>query len=95
MFKKGQSGNPSGRKKGSKNKKTQEWNRVKEYIRDEGAYKFITELKKLNGKDYVKSYAMILEYIEPKLARTEATVDAKIEGDQNLTISFVEPSKPT
>ena len=32
--------------------------------------KFETELKKLEGKDYFMTIGMLLEYIQPKLART-------------------------
>jgi len=74
-FKKGESGNPSGRKKGVDNKIGAE---VKELISDflETDYtKFTAEMGKLEGKDYVTAYLKLLEYELPKKRQQEDVID--------------------
>lgn len=70
-FKKGKSGNPKGKPPGTLSEKTKFWNEVKDWATQEGAQKFIKEMKKLNGKAYTQAYTAFLEYVQPKLNRTE------------------------
>lgn len=62
-----------GRKKGVIPKKILLLNTFAKAVVEGGMDKFITELKKLNGRDYVTSFLTIFEYVQPKLARTELT----------------------
>ena len=55
-FKKGQSGNPKGKPKGTKSEKIKLWEQLKVYICDDGAEKFKAELMKLDGKDFIDKY---------------------------------------
>lgn len=70
-WKKGQSGNPAGRKKGSKNKRTLHWQEMGEYIVTEGVERYVEILKKLPDKEFQDRFESIVEYFKPKLARTE------------------------
>jgi hypothetical protein len=72
-FKKGQSGNPSGRRKGVRNKRTTEYlsraQRMIELI--ESHENFQNALDSLTPKELLMLHHELLEYVEPKLARTE------------------------
>jgi len=72
-FKKGVTTNPEGRPKGAKGKKTVQWEVFSEYCLNGGLEKLETEIKSLEGKDYVNAMFQLLEYHKPKLARTEVT----------------------
>ena len=70
-----------GRKKGASNKNTALLDAFAKTVCEEGSDKFMRELKKLKGKQYVDAYLMLFEYVKPKLSRTEAKVEAIV----NLT----------
>ena len=90
-FKKGKSGNPAGREKGSINEKTKIWNEIGEVL--SGAtleiymsnlkYLMISEDAKIKAEG-MKRYETILEFFKPKLARTEV----KQEQISETIISF-------
>lgn len=81
-FKKGESGNLSGRPKGCKSEKTLFWDEIKEWFMEEGAEKYIKEMKTLKGRHYVDAYSAALEFFQPKLSR----VESKSEVDNKVTI---------
>ena len=62
-----------GKQKGSKNKKTVQWDILGESIMNEHTEKFNTELAKLNDKDFMDMYIKVLEYFKPKQNRTDIT----------------------
>lgn len=72
-WKKGVSGNPKGKPKGSRDAKTIQWESFSRYMMGEGLKKFEREMNKLEGKDYVMVVKDMMEYFKPKLARTELT----------------------
>jgi len=76
-FKEGQSGNPSGRPKGAKDKKTLQWEKFSEWFMGRGMERLEEEMGKLKGKDYVLTVKDLLEYFKPKLARTSTEIDFK------------------
>lgn len=95
-WKKGQ--NPT-MPKGTKQKKTvlkesiglKNWDQLKSFIEKEGAEKLVTEISKLNGKDYVIAYGMLAEYVKPKLNRVtlEGNPDKPIQVNTQLAnLSF-------
>ena len=67
--------NPNGRPKGALNKRTVEhMSRASQLIeRMENHPKFATMLDSLSEKEFAALYKDVLEYMEPKLARTEHT----------------------
>ena len=75
--------NRKGRPKGAKNLKTVEAElfreRFHQYCYTEGGFeRFMIELQKLKGEAYCKNFLASLEFMEPKLQRTElANADKK------------------
>lgn len=75
-FKKGHKKHENaGRKQGTPNKRTEQWEQFAEYCLNGGLDKFKTELTALKGEKYVNAFLTLLEYHKPKLARTT------LEGD--------------
>jgi len=58
-------------------------------IIEEGAEKYIQELMSLSGKDFVSHFNAIMEYIKPKLARTENIGD---NAERAITINMISGS---
>ena len=73
----------SGRKTGSKNKRTLIIDTFARTIVEGGMEKFQKELSGLKGKYYVDAFMSLFEYVKPKLARTEHTG----ENGGNINIS--------
>lgn len=80
-FEKGKSGNPSGPPKGYKHKKTEQWEALGEAIITTHAERFNTILSGLEEDKFVDTYTKILEYFQPKLARTENKTDVTLQKD--------------
>ena len=72
-FEKGKSGNPNGRKVGSVNKKTEQWEKFASWFMESGIEKLQDEMDKLEGKEFVREFKDLMEYFQPKLSRTELT----------------------
>lgn len=60
----------SGKKKGTRNKKTVVLDQFCKHVAEGGQAKFEREMKKLNGKAYVEAFLRVMEYVQPKLQRT-------------------------
>ena len=86
-FVKGQSGNPKGKPKGAKSKKTQAWDELGDYIVNKGAKKYMDILTKSNQEDFQRRFETILEYFKPKQQRTDITSGG--EAIKPPTITFV------
>jgi len=84
--KKGQTGNPNGRPVGSKNKRTEQWEKLGEAISTTHTERFNQCLAKMDDEEFVKAYLMTLEYFKPKLARTEIKGDVEVSGIKQLII---------
>ena len=67
-------GNP-GKPMGALSKKTILWNQLGEWFISDGALKFIQEMKKLEGKEFINAYSQMLEYFKPKLSRSEISAE--------------------
>jgi hypothetical protein len=79
QFTKGQSGNPTGRRKGSQNKVSAE---QREFLSDfllKNKAKFKKRLNALPDKDYVHAYTMLMHYVVPKPATTDLRYVPKLE----------------
>lgn len=71
MFRKGQSGNPNGRPKGTKSKKSRQWAQLGDAIVGRHTERFNNLLDQLSDEDFSEMYLKILEYFQPKIQRTE------------------------
>ena len=92
-FKKGESGNPEGRKKGSISEKTRIWNEIGEWFANEGLEAYQNNLMELMTSDETKDkaeamkrYEALLEYFRPKLSRSEV----KSEVTESIKIDFTD-----
>ena len=91
-FQKGQSGNPKGREKGSKNKTTTEFKEHLNRLLEESAPSMHKWLKDIAAEDPVKAFDILskfAEYIHPKLQRTEQDVNHKGQVDLNAKVTFI------
>lgn len=68
----------SGKKLGSKDKKTLAWERIGEYLIGEGADRYLQVISKLPDKDFLIEFRAMIEYFRPKLQRSVT----KIETDE-------------
>ena len=74
-FKKGESGNPNGRPKGSENKTTTKFKELGAAMMNQDIDRLRHEMSVLEGKDYVDAYCKLIEYFAPKLSRQEVKAD--------------------
>lgn len=75
-----------GRGKGTKNFATLERRGLIDYLKNQGADKFIEELHKLEGKEFCQTYIPVVELAFPKQARIEESVeinDKRVVIDKN------------
>ena len=63
-----------GRKKGSKSSKTKQWEQLGEHLTTTGATRFLKELDKLEGAEYLNIYVKLLSFFKPKIKQVEAAV---------------------
>ncbi len=69
---------------GSKNTKTEQWEKFSVWFVTQGMERLQKEMEQLEGKDYVTTVRDMLEYFKPKLARTELT--GKDGKDLNINV---------
>jgi hypothetical protein len=74
-FKPGTSGNLQGKPKGAISLKTKGWELLKETITTELTDKFMQEMSKLDGQQYINAYLNVLEFFRPRLSRTESKIE--------------------
>ena len=88
-YKKGTSGGP-GKPRGSKNKKTQQWEALGKYLTEEGADRYLQILMATDDKKFMTHYHALLEYFKPRLNRTALT-----DGDgDSIKFEVVVRDKP-
>lgn len=74
-FRKGISGNPSGRPKGKSNKITSRVRTIIEGLLTQNEDKIKSEFSLLTGKDLIRAWADLLPYVIPKLNAVNVTSD--------------------
>ena len=48
------------------------WEQLIAFVSNEGAQKYIQEVQKLQDESYIRGFSALLEYVKPKLVRSEA-----------------------
>lgn len=91
MFQPGESGNPNGRPKGAKNKKTEAIRLAYQKLTEDNLENMTRWLSQIAADDPAKAMDMMLrlsEYIIPKLARTELTGNDGDDLFKNIKFEF-------
>lgn len=83
-FQKGKSGNPGGRKKGSKNKATKTLRERVSQLLDNNFEQVVEDMKSLDAKQRVDTWVKLLEYVMPKLQRSEQVIDVSKMSDEDI-----------
>ena len=79
-------GNPNGRPKGSENKETKELREKLALLLDDMYPKFLNEMAKLEGIQFINSFSNFLEYCTPKLNRTDLSNNGKDFDFSNTSV---------
>ena len=91
MFKPGQSGNPNGRPKGTKNKATKHIREAYQKLTEDNLENMTLWLQRIAAEDPAKAMDTMIrlsEYILPKLARTELTGNDGDDLFKNIKFEF-------
>lgn len=88
-FQKGESGNKSGKPKGTKSEKTLAWEQLGDFITEAGAERVKTILESCTPKDFMIYYPMLLEYFKPKQQRIENNVSLQDNSMEITRTVFV------
>ena len=86
-YKKGQSGNPAGKPKGTKNSKTLEWEEFGKELLSSGTIKAKLILESADPDTFMKYFIQLVEYFAPKQSRiennttNESNVTVKVDWD--------------
>lgn len=84
-LKKGQTNNPHGRKVGSKNKKTEQWNQLGEYLIGGAADRAMEIMSKSKDKEFMIHYGNLLNYFKPK----QQSVNGNLSTGGDITIRVI------
>lgn len=94
-YKKGQSGNPAGKPKGTKNTKTIEWEDFGKLLLTSGTERVQRVMAESSDDDFMKYYIQLVEYFAPKQSRVEnknsndSTVKIVLDWDVDGTINQI------
>jgi hypothetical protein len=70
----------AGMKKGQKSLKTQAWDRLGEYIINEGAERYLKNLHNMKDKEFNYEFKSVMEFFKPKLQRAEVKQETTFNG---------------
>jgi len=68
------------RHKGVKGVKTRAFEMLGNYILEKGSIRYIAELEKLDGKDFIDAYTRMVQYFRPRLSSAEVKADIKTDA---------------
>ena len=88
-FKKGQVGNPNGKPKGAKNKRTEQWLEFGEALLGDFAgdvKDILAKQKDADPEKFIDNYAKFIEYFQPKQARIFQNTELEIKNPVNIKI---------
>jgi len=69
----------AGRPEGSKNKKTEEWEQLGDFLTEEGAERAKGIMRDAQDNAFMRYYTMLLEYFRPKHQRSEVKQETTIK----------------
>ena len=78
-----------GRVKGVKNKKTVDFEELKTFLLNEGAEKYVENLKKLKGREYTAEYIKMVEFVKPKLSRIQGSTSNFNYDISNMPVKYL------
>lgn len=81
---KGRTGNPNGRTVGTKNRKTIEWEIIKDSFMTTHTARFNRIMASADDDKFAEYYLKLLEYFKPKLARSEVTTGESTQVQINV-----------
>jgi hypothetical protein len=85
-FKKGVSGNPHGRKKGTQNRSTAELKTVFQNLLDANISQMEKDLKELTPKERITVLLKLADFVLPKIQSVQAESE---KGDNEIIIRYV------
>ena len=65
---KGRTNNPKGMPKGTKHKRTEQWEQLGDFITKSGAERAVKVLKSLPDDEFLDQYNKLLNYFKPKIS---------------------------
>jgi hypothetical protein len=82
--KKGQTGNPNGRPKGSPNKATRDLRQFVTNLLTQNQHLIVADLKELKPFERIQAFEKLLKYALPTLQATSLTTDLEKLSDEDL-----------
>jgi len=74
------SNNPEGRPAGSKNRRTVEWEKLGDFITEEGAKRVMDYLNAIDDdEEFFNKYERLLNYFKPKMATTQNQLSGEVQ----------------
>ncbi|MEO6039793.1 MAG: hypothetical protein ABIQ93_15370 [Saprospiraceae bacterium] len=87
-FEKGKSGNPNGRKSGAPNRVTSDLRQRILGLLDKNFDSLEADIQGLEPRERVNAWVKLLEYVVPKLQRTETVIDLSKLSDAEIDTLF-------
>jgi len=73
-----------GRKKGTPNVRSQQWDSMGEFLLQQGSERLLDYMQSCEDREYTEIFLRLIEYFKPKQARVEESV----EGELTFTFAW-------